>query len=122
MKRVQQEAMRKEMIQADKSVYSRIDYADFEKVKMPKWRGVKYAIKEQQQKSFHTEEEIQQYLVDNPQYVINQRFGFGTKMINLEFYERGYAVMDNSTGYNIPKRWLTPDEVEEYLKAPKAVV
>ncbi|MGE6487762.1 hypothetical protein [Paenisporosarcina sp. NPDC076898] len=87
-----------------------------------KWAGVKYMTKSTLQKAFHTEEDIQKYLEANPQYTINQRFGH-TKMINVEFYERAYAFTEvNHMGYRIPKRWLTDEEVEEYLKDPNATI
>lgn len=108
--------LEQQMAAADKNLYR-----EGEKIPMKKWAGVRYTTKSQLQKAFHTEEDIQKFLEDNPQYEINQRFGHGTAMINVEFYERGYAVM--RPGFNgrlAPHRWLTPEEVEEYLKDPTA--
>ncbi len=92
-------------------------YLEGEKIIMNKWAGVKEMVKSQVQKHFNTEEELQQFLKENPQYTINQRFGFYTKMINVVLYERGYAfTKQNEIGYRVPTRWLTAEEVEEYLK------
>jgi hypothetical protein len=114
MKRVQQEAMR-EIMQRANTVDGGV------KMDIPKYAGVKHTVKEQTQMSFATEEELQAYLDDNPQYEINQRFGFGTKSINVEFYERGYGVMGKGfNGVFSVQRWLTPEEIEEYLQDPKA--
>jgi len=123
MNRLRQEAIKEEMVKADQSVYKRIDYKDLEKVPVYKWKGVKHVLKSQHQKSFWTEEEVQQYLKGNPHLTINQRFGFDTQKINVEFYERAWAVTEmNPMGYHVPKRWLTEEEVEEYLKDPKATI
>ncbi|MCK1997967.1 hypothetical protein MPH47_12150 [Psychrobacillus psychrodurans] len=116
MKRLQQEAMREEMVQVNKTGMD-----GGIKMSIPKWAGVKYTVKSQTQQSFETEEELQKFLKANPQYEINQRFGINTRYINVEFYERGYAVM--GPGFNgrlAPQRWLEPEEVEEYLKDPTA--
>jgi len=122
MNRLRQEAIREEMVQADKASFSRTEYKDMEKIPLPKWRNVKLSLKSQTTKSFNTEEEIQKFLADHPELTINQRFGFGSSMINVEFYERAYGEVDNSTGYNTVRRWLTDEEVVEYLKDPKATL
>lgn len=116
MNRLQQAAMREEMERTNK-----MGMEGGIKMVIPKWAGVKYTIKSQTQQSFETEDALQKFLKANPQYEINQRFGIGTRYINVEFYERGYAIM--GPGFNgrpAPQRWLTPEEVEEYLKDPTA--
>lgn len=116
MNRLRQEAIKEEMVASNKT-----GMEGGVKMEKPKWAGVKYTIKEQTQQSFATEEALQQYLKANPQLEINQRYGFGTQHINVEFYERGYGVM--GPGFNgrpVVQRWLTDEEVAEYLKDPKA--
>lgn len=110
--RLRRYELEEEFKEADKKTY-----LEGEKIIMSKFNGVKQMIKESLQKHFQTEEELQQFLRDNPQYVINQRFGHGTKMINVELYDRGYAyTKQNAVGYRVPDRWLTEEEVTEYLK------
>lgn len=116
MKRVQQEAMKEEMARTNKT-----GMEGGIKMEIPKWAGVQQMIKSQTQQSFATEDELQEFLEANPQYEINQRFGFNTKSINVEFYERGYGFTAiNAGGYRAVHRWLEPEEVEEYLKDPTA--
>lgn len=116
MKRVQQEAMREQMEQANKT-----GMAGAIKMEIPKWAGVKYAVKQTLQKSFATEEELQAFLEANPKYEINQRFGFGSQNINVDFYERSYGILGKGfDGRFSVQRWMTPEEIEEYLKDPKA--
>ena len=75
------------MAATDKNIYR-----ECEKITMPKWAGVRHITKSQLQKAFHTEEDIQKFLEDNPQYEINQRFGHCIAIINVEFYEHDYAL------------------------------
>lgn len=111
MNRLRQEAIKEEMRQADK-----LGLEGGEKMTISNWTNVRYTTKSTLQKAFNTEEEIQEFLKQNPQYVINQRFGH-TKMINVDFYERAYAFTHtNHMGYRVPKSWLTDEEVEQYLK------
>ena len=100
--------------------YETIDQKHFregEKIIMEKWAGVQFVIKSQLTRHFNNEEELQNFLLKNPQYTINQRYGHWTEKINVEFYERAYAVTElNPYGYRVPIRWLTEEEVTEYLK------
>ena len=75
---------------------------------------IKYTLKNKQQMHFHTEEELQNYLKENPQLRISQRFGHGTEMINVSFEEFGFARgIINDGGYFIATTWLTEAEVQE---------
>lgn len=87
---------------------------------VPKWAFVKQMIKSQTQMSFDSEDELDRFMKDNPQYEINQRFGQHTKHINLEFYERAYAKTNmGPSGYRLVTHWLTEEETEEYLASLK---
>lgn len=90
------------------------------KLEIPKWAGVKHAVKTQLRMSFSTNEELHQYLNDNPQYVLNQKYGH-TEPFQAELLERAYGFTENKAGYSVVTRWLTEEEVTEYLKDPKAI-
>lgn len=117
MRRVHKEAYEEEFRQADMRSMREGEKIQTKKGLIPM---AKLMRKSQIQMSFKTEEELQQYMEQNPQYEINQRFGFHTERINVEFYERAYAETEVSPmGYLVPKRWLTDAETQEYLKSLK---
>lgn len=117
MRRVHMEAMEEEFRQADMRHMREGEKIQTKKGSIPM---AKLMIKSQTQNSFKTEEELQQYLEQNPQYEINQRFGFHSENINVEFYERAYAETEVSrAGYLVPKRWLTEGETQAHLESLK---
>ncbi len=111
--RVQKEAMREEMVRA--GLLPRDGQLQLETGRSLMF--IKHMIKSQTQTHFETEQELQDYIASNPHLELNQRFGIGSKMINVEFYERGYAeVYRNSGGYLVPTRWLDEAEIAQGKK------
>lgn len=88
----------------------------------PKWTGVQKMIKHEFKRTFSSEEALDQFLQENPSYEIQQRFRFledGSGKPKVSLIERAYAVTEvNGGGYRVPKRWLSDEEVTEYLKDP----
>lgn len=113
MRRIHKEAMREEMIQA--GLLPRDGQLQMEKGNSIMF--IKHMIKSELQQSFANEQEFQDFIADNPQLEVNQRFGFHTERINVHFYERGYAeVYRNKGGYLVPTKWLDDAEIAQARK------
>lgn len=93
-----------------------------EKITMKKWATVNKMIKTEINRAFENDEALQKYLNDNPHLELNQIYSRSASgYLSVTIYEKGYAETGrNNYGYRVPTRWLTDEEVEEYLKDPTA--